>query len=71
MKGKLFSAVLSVILLLVVAVSGTVNVGYVNLCANLGIVKGFGDGSFKPGQSLTTAEAVAAKRGKDVKEILG
>ena len=32
--------------------------GYINLCANLGIVKGFGDGSFKPGQSLTTAEAV-------------
>lgn len=31
--------------------------GYVNLCANLGIVKGYGDGSFKPGNQVTTAEA--------------
>ena len=32
--------------------------GYVNLCASLGIIKGYGDGTFKPGQTLTTAEAI-------------
>ena len=32
--------------------------GYINLCANLKIVAGYGDGTFKPGQAVTTAEAV-------------
>lgn len=32
--------------------------GYINLCANLKIVGGYGDGTFKPGNSVTTAEAV-------------
>ena len=32
--------------------------GYINLCASLKIVSGYGDGTFKPGQAVTTAEAV-------------
>lgn len=31
--------------------------GYINLCANLGIVSGYGDGTYRPGQQVTTAEA--------------
>lgn len=32
--------------------------GYVNLLANLGLVSGYGDGTYKPGNEVTTAEAV-------------
>jgi len=32
--------------------------GYINLCASLKVVSGYGDGTFKPGQAVTTAEAV-------------
>jgi len=32
--------------------------GYINACAQMGIVSGYGDGTFKPGNSVTTAEAL-------------
>lgn len=32
--------------------------GYVNVCASLGIIAGYPDGTFKPGNTLTTAEAI-------------
>lgn len=32
--------------------------GYINACYQMGIVKGYGDGTFKPGNAVTTAEAV-------------
>ena len=32
--------------------------GYINACYQLGVVAGYGDGTFKPGNTLTTAEAL-------------
>ena len=32
--------------------------GYINACSQLGVVAGYGDGTFKPGRELTTAEAL-------------
>lgn len=32
--------------------------GYINLCADQGVVSGYGDGTYKPGNSVTTAEAI-------------
>ena len=32
--------------------------GYINLCADQGVVSGYGDGTYKPGSSVTTAEAI-------------
>ena len=32
--------------------------GYINACSQLGVVAGYGDGTFKPGRELTTAEAI-------------
>lgn len=33
--------------------------GYINLCTSLKIFGGYGDGTFKPGQTVTTAEAAS------------
>lgn len=32
--------------------------GYINACVEMGIVKGYGDGTFKPGNNVNTAEAL-------------
>jgi hypothetical protein len=32
--------------------------GYINACAQLGVVKGYGDGTFQPGNPVTAAEAL-------------
>ena len=32
--------------------------GYINACVQMGVVAGYGDGTFKPGNSVTTAEAL-------------
>lgn len=32
--------------------------GYINACAQLGVVKGYGDGTFRPGNKVTVAEAL-------------
>lgn len=32
--------------------------GYINACYQMGVVAGYGDGTFKPGKTLTTAEAL-------------
>ena len=32
--------------------------GYINACSQLGVVAGYGDGTFQPGKAVTTAEAL-------------